>query len=112
MELRAGRAVAGGALLAGPLSKRSEWLHSWNRRFCVLTTEELAWHREERGSGGGGGGGTSESRAVRVHSGMRLVAKDGVLLVQPGKESASALWFSAASEAELRVCLFYSDQRA
>ena len=41
LELRAGRAVASGALLAGPLHKRSEWLHTWNRRFCVLTTEEL-----------------------------------------------------------------------
>ena len=98
LELRAGRAVAAGALLAGPLAKRSEWLHSWNRRFCVLTTEELSWSRE-----GASAEPSSESRSVRMHSGVRLVARDGVLLLQSGKDATSALWFSAASEPELRV---------
>lgn len=103
LELKAGRAVAAGALLAGPLAKRSEWLHSWNRRFCVLTTEELAWHRDTGTSGADGVAAAGESRAVRIHSKMRIVQKDGVLLLQPGIESSSALWFSAASEPELRV---------
>ena len=111
MELRAGKAVAAGALLAGPLSKRSEWLHSWNRRFCVLSTEELTWCREGsheqhvRGSSPISGGSADSPRAVRIHSNMRLVAKEGVLLIQPGKDAAGSLWFSAASEAELRVRL-------
>ena len=96
LALRAGKAVAAGALLAGPLAKRSEWLHTWNRRFCVLTTEELAWHRDTGSSGADGVAAAGESRAVRIHSAMRLVAKDGVLLLQPGKEPASSLWFSAA----------------
>ena len=96
--------MAAGALLAGPLAKRSEWLHSWNRRFCVLTTEELAWHRDTGSSGADGVvAATGESRAVRIHSRMRLVARDGVLLLQPGKEPASSLWFSAASAPELQV---------
>ena len=95
LALRAGRAVGNGALLAGPLTKRSEWLHSWNRRFCVLTTEALSWH----GDSGPGG----PERSVRMHSGMRLIARDGTLLLQPGPDAAGALWFSAASEAELRV---------
>ena len=95
-ELRAGRAVAAGALLAGPLSKRSEWLHSWNKRFCVLTTEELSWHKDSATES------VSESRAVRIHSQMLLVAKDGVLCLSPAKDAAP-LWFSAASEAELHV---------
>ena len=43
-EVAAGLAVAEGALIAGPLEKRSDWLRSWNKRFCVLTTEQLAWH--------------------------------------------------------------------
>ena len=103
LELRAGKAVAAGALLAGPLAKRSEWLHTWNRRFCVLTTEELAWHKDTGSSGADGVAASGESRAVRIHSTMRIVAKDGVLLLQPGKEPASSLWFSAASEPELRV---------
>ena len=34
---------------------------------------------------------------------MRLVARDGVLLLQPGADANSSLWFSAASEPELRV---------
>ena len=99
LELRAGRAVAGGALLAGPLAKRSEWLHTWNRRFCVLTTEELSWAREGTSVEPAG----CESRAVRMHSGVRIVARDGVLLLQPSRDASNALWFSAASEAELRV---------
>ena len=103
LELRAGKAVAAGALLAGPLAKRSEWLRSWNRRFCVLTTEELAWHRDTGTSGADGVVASGESRAVRIHSAMRLVARDGVLLLQPGADANSSLWFSAASEPELRV---------
>jgi len=39
-----------GALLAGPLLKRSDWLHAWNPRFAVLTTEALAWLRLADGS--------------------------------------------------------------
>jgi hypothetical protein len=34
---------------------------------------------------------------------MRIVAKEGVLLLQPGREPATSLWFSAASEPEPRV---------
>ena len=40
---------------------------------------------------------------MRIHSAMRIVAKEGVLLLQPGREPATSLWFSAASEPELRV---------
>ena len=40
-EVAAGLAVAEGALIAGPLQKRSDWLRSWNSRFCVLTTEQV-----------------------------------------------------------------------
>lgn len=101
-ELRAGRAVAAGALLAGPLSKRSEWLHTWNKRFCVLTTEELSWHRDS----GGAAEAVSDSRVLRMHSKVHLIAKDGVLCITPGSAPAAMaapLWFSAASEPELRV---------
>ena len=59
-ELRAGRAVAAGALLAGPLSKRSDWLHTWNKRFCVLTTEALSWHKDS------GLEAVSDSRVLRM----------------------------------------------
>ena len=99
MEMRAGQAVAAGALLAGPLAKRSEWLHSWNRRFCVLTTEELTWQSETALEGNS----STDTRSVRMHSGIRLVARDGVLMLQPSSDTASSLWFSAASEPELRV---------
>ena len=40
-EVRAGALVGAGALLAGPLYKRSAWKREWNRRFAVLTTETL-----------------------------------------------------------------------
>ena len=66
LELRAGRAVASGALLAGPLHKRSEWLHTWNRRFCVLTTEELAWHRDTHTATSGADGVAAVAAAERV----------------------------------------------
>ena len=66
LELKAGKAVASGALLAGPLAKRSEWLHTWNKRFCVLTTEELAWHRDTGMSGADGIAAAGESRVLAL----------------------------------------------
>jgi len=42
LDLLAGRAVAEGALHAGPLAKRSEWFYAWKTRFVVLSTEALA----------------------------------------------------------------------
>ena len=44
MEEAAGVAVAEGALIAGPLAKRSDWRRTWNVRFSfgVLTTEQIA----------------------------------------------------------------------
>ena len=96
-ELRAGRAVAAGALLAGPLSKRSDWLHTWNKRFCVLTTEALSWHKDS------GLEAVSDSRVLRMHSKVHLIAKDGTLCIMHSKDQPAPLWFSAASEPELRV---------
>ena len=96
-ELRAGRAVAAGALLAGPLSKRSDWLHTWNKRFCVLTTEALSWHKDS------GLEAVSDSRVLRMHSKVHLRAKDGLLCIEHSKDQPAPLWFSAASEPELRV---------
>lgn len=58
-----------GALLAGPLLKRSDWLHAWNPRFAVLTTEALAWLRLADGS--------EPMKAILLRSGMRLSVKDG-----------------------------------
>ena len=96
-ELRAGRAVAAGALLAGPLSKRSDWLHTWNKRFCVLTTEALSWHKDS------GLEAVSDSRVLRMHSKVHLKAtKDGLLCIEHSKDQPE-LRFSAASEPELRV---------
>ena len=88
----AGRAVAAGAIVAGNLNKRSDWLKSWNRRFFVLTTETLVWYSP------------SEARSVALHSHMKLTAQpDGVLKLELGPASdPSAVYLSAASEAELR----------
>ena len=96
-ELRAGRAVAAGALLAGPLSKRSDWLHTRNKRFCVLTTAALSWHKDS------GLEAVSDSRVLRMHSKVHLKAKDGLLCIEHSKDQPAPLWFSAASEPELRV---------
>ena len=51
-EVRAGALVGAGALLAGPLYKRSAWKREWNRRFVVLTTETLTWYKSEAGDVG------------------------------------------------------------
>ena len=61
-EVRAGALVGAGALLAGPLYKRSAWKREWNRRFVVLTTETLTWYKSEAGDVG------EECRAVLAHS--------------------------------------------
>ena len=45
LDLLAGRAVAEGALHAGPLAKRSEWFYAWKTRFVVLSTEALTLTR-------------------------------------------------------------------
>jgi len=58
-----------GALLAGPLLKRSDWLHAWNPRFAVLTTEALAWLRLADGS--------EPMKAILLRSGMQLSVRDG-----------------------------------
>lgn len=92
MARQAGLAVAKGALLAGPLAKRSEWLHSWNIRFAVLTTEALLWQRELSGS-------SMERRALLLDSMTRLSVRNDSLLLQPS--DGTTLWFRAASAAEL-----------
>eukprot|EP00966_Prymnesium_polylepis_P087122 2016078-Prymnesium_polylepis.1 len=93
-DLKAGEAVALGALLAGPLSKRSEWLHSWNKRFCTLTTEELAWLPADR---------AGEWRSVTLLSTVRLLVRDATLVLQPAGTPAHQYCFRAASEPELRM---------
>ena len=92
MARQAGLAVAEGALVAGPLSKRSEWLHSWNLRFAVLTTEALLWQRDLSGS-------SVERRALLLDSMTRLSVRNESLLLQP--PDGSTLHFRAASAAEL-----------
>ena len=120
VELAAGQAVAEGALIAGPLEKRSDWVKSWNPRFCVLTTEQLAWHpgpgtsserlserlsdadapvdkrrsstKESMGSGGW--------RCVVMSSGVTVGASGGeTLTLQPG-DSKDMLHFRASTPAE------------
>lgn len=93
-DLKAGDAVAAGALLAGPLLKRSEWLHAWNKRFCILTTEELAWLPTDR---------AGEWRAVTLLSTLRLVVRDNTLVLIPSSQPAQQFCFRAASEPELRM---------
>lgn len=63
-DLCAGWAVGRGAVLAGDLQKRSEWKHEYNRRFFVLTTDELVWVKRER------------AEEVRCHS-WRFAAPTG-----------------------------------
>ena len=93
-DLKAGEAVALGALLAGPLFKRSEWLHSWNKRFCTLSTEELAWLPADR---------AGEWRSVTLLSTVRLLVRESTLVLQPAGTSAHQYCFRAASEPELRM---------
>ena len=93
-DLKAGDAVAAGALLAGPLSKRSEWLHSWNKRFCILTTEELAWLPADR---------AGDWRSVILLSSLRLIVRESTLVLQPSGQANQQLSFRAASEPELRM---------
>jgi hypothetical protein len=92
-DLKAGDAVAAGALVAGPLLKRSDWLHSWNKRFAILTPEELAWQREPG----------AEWRSVTLLSEVRTFVRDNglTLIVQPADASSAQLCFRAASEPEL-----------
>eukprot|EP00965_Chrysotila_dentata_P127761 4224508-Pleurochrysis_carterae.AAC.2 len=45
LELLAGMAVAQGALHAGVVAKRSDWVHTWNERLAILSTESLTWQR-------------------------------------------------------------------
>ena len=69
-RVQATGAVKQGALLAGPLLKRSDWLHLWNSRFAVLTTEALVWFRLV-------GGDVDHAKAIILHSGMHLAVRDG-----------------------------------
>ena len=41
IDLTAGWAVGKGALHAGTLAKRSEWLKAFNPRFFILTVDEV-----------------------------------------------------------------------
>jgi hypothetical protein len=91
-ELCAGAAVAAGALIAGPLEKRSDWLKSWNSRFVVLTTEQLAWFSDcTTGEGG---------RRVTLHSDLLVGLSEGTLTVSI-KKGTPPLLLRAASEAEI-----------
>ena len=72
-ELAAGAAVDRGALLAGPLAKRSEWLHAWNVRFCSLFTSHFTWQRTSS---------AAEGRAVPLQSAMAVAVRDECLCVQ------------------------------
>ena len=97
-EVRAGALVGAGALLAGPLYKRSAWKREWNRRFVVLTTETLTWYKSEAGDVG------EECRAVLVNSEMAFgrerdtkMPTETLVLTSGG----SKLLFCAESPAEL-----------
>ena len=70
-ELAAGAAVDRGALLAGPLAKRSEWLHAWNVRFCTLHTSHLSWQRTSHVAG------SYEGRTVPLQSAWDLEVGPG-----------------------------------
>ena len=88
------------ALLAGSLSKRSEWMRSWNARFAVLTTEALVWHREP-GSPEVGTWERPKRRSVVLNSAMAFSVRDGTLyLSQPG---VASLCFRAATDEETQV---------
>ena len=95
-ELAAGAAVDRGALLAGPLAKRSEWLHAWNVRFCSLFTSHFTWQRTSS---------AAEGRAVPLQSAMAVAVRDECLCVQllAGPWAGVALWFRPASDAELQM---------
>ena len=70
IDMLAGYAVADGAVHAGPLAKRSDWLHSWNERLAILSTESLTWQRILEGT-------PVDQRAVLLHSGIRLSVREG-----------------------------------
>lgn len=106
--MQATGAVKQGALLAGPLLKRSDWLHLWNSRFAVLTTEALVWFRLV-------GGDVDHAKAIILHSGMHLAVRDGATLellvdaapsleatASAGAPVAAVLCFRASTAAELR----------
>ena len=95
-ELAAGAAVDRGALLAGPLAKRSEWLHAWNVRFCSLFTSHFTWQRTSS---------AAEGRAVPLQSAMAVAVRDECLCVQllAGPWAGVTLWFRPASDAELQM---------
>ena len=115
-EAAAGQAVAEGALIAGPLDKRSDFLRKWNSRFCVLTTEQLAWHvglSDGQGPAPASGGSKDGSantrdavgggawRCVVITSGVALsVPGDGALTIKPSA-SRDVLSFRAGSHAEM-----------
>lgn len=93
-EICAGWAVGEGALLAGELLKRSQWKHAWNRRFFVLTTEELIWFRsarceEVRCSRGRFEG--RERRALTIDARLAVSIKDGCLHVVGGGGGSSVI---------------------
>ena len=99
-EVAAGLAVAEGALIAGPLQKRSDWLRAWNTRFCVLTTEQLAWHPGPANSrpSGGGTAWQQQQAALGGSGAWRCIVLGSGVTVSTGADGALALHASDARE--------------
>ena len=107
-DLCAGWAVGKGALHAGMLRKRSEWLHEWNSRFFVLTTDGLVWFKEAktnqltctswRFDAGGVG---ADRRVCAISAGLTVTNKGEHLVLSAGGTTHALL--RAASAAELQA---------
>ena len=106
-DLCAGWCVGKGALHAGTLSKRSDWLGKFNERFFVLTSDELAWFKgssvDELTCAAwcfGTRGPSGERRALAIAADLKVVIASGTLTItSPG---SATLVLRAASEAELQ----------
>ena len=85
LDLCAGWAVGRGALHAGKLSKRSDWLREWNSRFFVLTCEEITWfpsaHTEQVTCASWRFAATGERRTIAVESSLSVTPKGDTLVV-------------------------------
>jgi len=109
-DMCAGWAVGKGALLAGSLRKRSDWLKEWNARFFVLTTNEIVWFSrsdiKELKCASWRFDTTSSSatdrRAITILSGVTAEIK-GDIMVVTSANGKDTIQVKAATEAELKA---------
>ena len=103
-DLCAGWAVGKGALHAGLLSKRSQWLGHWNSRFFILTCDELVWFKSTKtdqiSCSSWHFSTSGERRSIDLHAALTIgLVGGGLAITGPG--ISGSLVLRAASEAEL-----------